>query len=575
MKKILLSAVALLTTMTVNAQEVGQILTEDLVSRIGLTTDKNDEGKSIKNDVAAGTVFCETENVTMSAAFDDSYSPENAASPKIDDANYGTIKIGDLTIDATQATQGNSNPKDEAGSNPAAASTVPVGPAAVFQFDVKKDGYLYVFHKATSNKNYMVYENKAPMGYIFTMSTDGTKALPKVFGYELKGEGEYNYLPDGTEVKMPEKILLGDDAEDVKQNGLSVIKFPVFAGCSYWVNATGSKITSCGFYFDETGDATITIENGVSEALILLDKGQIPGAAPAPVEEKVYSVIGTLVGGWDVENDVDMTVVNGVYSATIDNIAAGSYEWKIRQDHAWTINWGDAGDGTGVQDGPNFIAELPEGASITITFNPATAEIHTYVVGGAIAGAVLYEADFTGITEFTGWSQFGDEQTDGKVDVDADGVAITVGIQTGQLWQPQVMIVPDGSFNLEEDGNYKVIITAKYPADGTLQVNMGSWSANDQAQFPITATGDFQTDEFVFEGWSVTAEGAHLLFQCGDFKGTTIVKSVQIIDLDATAIKSVKTAKMADGAIYNLAGQKVNASYKGVVIKEGKKFIQK
>ena len=189
-------------------------------------------------------------------------------------------------------------------------------------------------------------------------------------------------------------------------------------------------------------------------------------------------------------------------------------------------------------------------------------------------GAVLYENDFTGITEFTGWSQFDDSQTDGKVDVDADGVAITVGVQTGQLWQPQVMIVPDGSFNLEEDGNYKVIITAKYPSDGTLQVNMGSWSANDQAQFPITATGDFQTDEFVFEGWSVTAEGAHVLFQCGDFKGTTIVKSIQVIDLDGTdAIKSVKAAK-EDGAIYNLAGQKVSASYKGVVIKNGKKYIQ-
>ena len=43
---------------------------------------------------------------------------------------------------------------------------------------------------------------------------------------------------------------------------------------------------------------------------------------------------------------------------------------------------------------------------------------------------------------------------------------------------------------------------------------------------------------------------------------------------DATAIKTVK--KVAEnGAIYNLAGQKVNASYKGVVIKDGKKYIQK
>ena len=153
---------------------------------------------------------------------------------------------------------------------------------------------------------------------------------------------------------------------------------------------------------------------------------------------------------------------------------------------------------------------------------------------GSNAQTVLYENDYTGITEFNGWSQYDESQTDGKTEADPDGngVAITVGIQTGQLWQPQVMIVPDGSFNLEEDGAYKVIITAKYPTNGELQINMGSWSANDQDHFTITSTGDFQTDEFLFEGWSVTAAGAHLLFDAGDFMGTTIVKKIQIIDLN-------------------------------------------
>ena len=43
-----------------------------------------------------------------------------------------------------------------------------------------------------------------------------------------------------------------------------------------------------------------------------------------------------------------------------------------------------------------------------------------------------------------------------------------------------------------------------------------------------------------------------------------------------TAIQSAKVITVAaDGAIYNLAGQKVGASYKGIVIKDGKKFIQK
>ena len=195
---------------------------------------------------------------------------------------------------------------------------------------------------------------------------------------------------------------------------------------------------------------------------------------------------------------------------------------------------------------------------------------------GANAQELIAEVDFSTLEEFTGWNQFGDGQEGSVALQQGEALAITVGSQTGQLWQPQTMVIPDGSFNLEEDGNYKVVIVAKFPTAGTLQVNMGSWSANDQATFPVEASDDFQTIECLFEGWSVNAEGAHLLFQNGDFLGTTIVKSIKIIQIggEGTGIAAVKAEK-ADGAIYNLAGQKVNANYKGVVIQNGKKYLQK
>jgi hypothetical protein len=42
-----------------------------------------------------------------------------------------------------------------------------------------------------------------------------------------------------------------------------------------------------------------------------------------------------------------------------------------------------------------------------------------------------------------------------------------------------------------------------------------------------------------------------------------------------SGIAGVKAAVKADGAIYNLAGQKVGKDYKGLVIMNGKKFVQK
>ena len=44
---------------------------------------------------------------------------------------------------------------------------------------------------------------------------------------------------------------------------------------------------------------------------------------------------------------------------------------------------------------------------------------------------------------------------------------------------------------------------------------------------------------------------------------------------EATAIQTIATEAENDGAIYNLRGEKVGASYKGLVIKNGKKMIQK
>lgn len=42
-----------------------------------------------------------------------------------------------------------------------------------------------------------------------------------------------------------------------------------------------------------------------------------------------------------------------------------------------------------------------------------------------------------------------------------------------------------------------------------------------------------------------------------------------------TAVEAIETAADENGAIYNIFGQKVDASYKGIVIKNGKKFIQR
>ena len=119
---------------------------------------------------------------------------------------------------------------------------------------------------------------------------------------------------------------------------------------------------------------------------------------------------------------------------------------------------------------------------------------------------------------------------------------------------------------------------------------MGSWTTNYSNEVSVRASEECQLVEIPFpnfwgeiedRAFEPIEEDAHINLCCGWVKGTTVVKKVEVFEIinwksrgDETAINAVKATK-ADDAIYNLNGQRVNASYKGLVIKNGKKVIIK
>ena len=184
---------------------------------------------------------------------------------------------------------------------------------------------------------------------------------------------------------------------------------------------------------------------------------------------------------------------------------------------------------------------------------------------GANAQKLVAEKDWAG-QEVPEWYfiQYADGQA-GEAKAGAEGMEITVGSQTGELWQPQVQVM-DGLL-LEEDHNYKVVVTAKFPGDGTLQINMGNWAGRDQYTADVTATGDFQEVEVDFEGYAYNVadeEGngnGFVLFQCGDFAGTSIVKKVQVFDMDEEGGEEPPVAGEAVVAEKDWAGAEIPEWY--------------
>ena len=59
------------------------------------------------------------------------------------------------------------------------------------------------------------------------------------------------------------------------------------------------------------------------------------------------------------------------------------------------------------------------------------------------------------------------------------------------------------------------------------------------------------------------------------FKGTPEIIPTQAVVPTSTGISNITTSEVDNAPAYNLAGQKVNAAYKGIVIKNGKKMIKK
>ena len=84
-------------------------------------------------------------------------------------------------------------------------------------------------------------------------------------------------------------------------------------------------------------------------------------------------------------------------------------------------------------------------------------------------------------------------------------------------------------------------------------------------------------DETHFEGKIATAEALDYLQKNGlRFQGVgfTLTK-VELKVPDPSGVNTINVVKADNGAIYNVVGQKVNAGYKGLVIKNGKKFVNK
>ena len=513
MKKILLSIASVVFAMNANAQvESAFVNPETVFEGIEETQWTDDKGKDQSGyPVEAGHFLCESDNVKMTIAYEEK-GKISALAGESDNAK--SVTIGGTVYKATTGVTGNSNPTatiTEASTN-----------GFVIQLDVKKDGFIYLICKLSSNKPYYVWEGKAGqqeslVAYTLTMHMlDETTALGEELNYTLPADADGYFdanaedadkYVDGNVLRWPEKIVLGADAADIKKNGLGIVKFPVYADAgTYLFHATGSKVTIDGFVFSPTE----------------LDM-KVNKVGEEPSEFDVWTVAGgsNLMGSqWDTaDTSNDMKTTDGVtYTLVKEGVVLESgvtYEYKVAKDHAWTVAY----------PGENATLTVDETAiyTVTFTFNAETTEVSAVAekTGEAVIGEKTYSVIGT---------------INGNWDNDTD-----------MTWDEENKFYA-AVFNNVAAGSYQLKVRVNH-----------DWSEN--------YGGDGPDGNYVLD----LAEEAATLFITFDPE----TKAVSHIIPGEVAINSVKAAKKFEGTIFNVAGQKVNASYKGLVIKNGKKYIQK
>ena len=295
MRKILLSAAALVAAMSANAQ-VFKVSAE----ANGIPAD------SPLASIAAGFVWGEIPGaVTISNAFT---TEHKALDNKNDDFNK--VIIDGNEIATSDGVQGQDNPKDAEGGNPAITFKEAVQ-GAVIQLDVKKDGWIYIVAKLSTNKQYMVFEEGLPIGYKIAMESNNAAIEGGVLNLEIKGSGEFNNLtldqyPNGIAWVIRE--FTGNPEAESAGNGLGVFYFPVAADCKYLAHATGSKIMWNAIYFSETEAQNVVVAGDETSRAIIGEVGANIANVKAETQKgAIYNLAGQKVS----ENYKGVVIANG------------------------------------------------------------------------------------------------------------------------------------------------------------------------------------------------------------------------------------------------------------------------
>lgn len=184
--------------------------------------------------------------------------------------------------------------------------------------------------------------------------------------------------------------------------------------------------------------------------------------------------------------------------------------------------------------------------------------IKTETLTTSAKGYATYSADYAvnysklGLTAYT-------------LTVDETNKTVTAKAFTG--------VVPAGGAVLVKGDASKAytLTPATTEGDATFATDLKTGATKaDGTQYGFTSKSGTPAFAQVVSGQDIPAKKGYIVL-----KGASAAKYSICFDDEATGIHTIEAASAANAAMYNLAGQRVDKAYKGIVIVNGKKYLNK
>ena len=451
---------------------------------------------------------------------------------------------------------GQNNPKDEAASGKGSGINCAEGKTSAH---LPQNGSYYIFQPTASGTVQIGIVLNANKAFYLIDATDAQMVHDDskdkdYLDVVLPDANLQNYVIKDAEGNV---VTLADD-EDGKGGKIvnekissGTLEFDAEAGKTYYFFCTGSKLGCFGYVFNASGEAGGLTDPALPVVFDDWSKSFMVNKSGVKKGDKfVFYGEEVAVDGWQWGAQIHPKANVDGWPNLCDALTLkdGKAIMELTEAMAETINacGGFVCQGMGVQVNDLEFVELPNYAVTTVWEGNVTL---TWGEGGRV---VIPAAPFEGVP--------------------AGSILTVCYSQVPNQWDQAAFVYGDWGEDgiIFDEGDYKFSKTM-------IPTDLYGWTFADR-ETPLVLTqtilDNIQAKKGTYseETTGLVVEDAGIIIQGS---GLTFTKAtISVLADDAVQAVSVQNNHY-NGAIYNLAGVRVNKDYKGIVIQNGKKFVQK